>query len=389
MQWPAIVLAVSLCFAVNIRTAAACMYNVRETGFVYLGFESYRLWCYVDQNTPSRTVAEMQRIAEQVLTESSVQFEVIRVDADKTHPALDFFDPNETKSLPAAVLLSPQEAAMPVSMPQLNPDFASSFRSLLIELVHSPLRDELVRQAAENYAVVLLMDGADANRNATAVQAVHRAIESIHRHMEFMPKDITKPPVLVRLPRQHAGRERILMWSLGADETQTQKAHAAVIYGRARWIGPLLKGNQITTELIENILSVVGADCECGLDRRLVRGTILPVKWNEQTDTLVADDLGFDPEDPTVKMEVSQILRLNSTAYPSVPAARRARQQDDAGAAAYDLPIPFVEDTVAAESVLAETGTRVLNSVVAIAALAALTVAAGLLILLRRGAENR
>jgi hypothetical protein len=55
---------------------------------------------------------------------------------------------------------------------------------------------------------------------------------------------------------------------------------------------------------------------------------MLPVRWDEDIQAEAAKTLGFDPENPMVKMEISQILRhslissespQNPNYYPSVP----------------------------------------------------------------------
>jgi hypothetical protein len=54
----------------------------------------------------------------------------------------------------------------------------------------------------------------------------------------------------------------------------------------------------------------------------------------------VAANLGFDPDNPMVMTEVSQILKLRASLYPWSFSKRL-----DKPAALYDLPVPFVEDT--------------------------------------------
>jgi hypothetical protein len=98
-----------------------------------------------------------------------------------------------------------------------------------------------------------------------------------------------------------------------------------------------VKGREITPEALYDILSVVGADCECGLDPRMMRGIGLPVQWNKQTRAVVAADLGFDPDNPMVMTEVAHILKIGATLYP-----RPARA--GAAGAAGDRFVPYVED---------------------------------------------
>jgi hypothetical protein len=131
--------------------------------------------------------------------------------------------------------------------------------------------------------------------------------------MKLMPKLVDKPPVLVVIDSKSLPEERILLWSVGAEVDKINQPCTAVLYGKARLIGPLLKSEQITETTLVNILSIIGADCECGLDRSWILGKSLPVRWDEKIQAQVAKSLGFDPENPMVKMEMSQILRQSPT----------------------------------------------------------------------------
>ena len=125
--------------------------------------------------------------------------------------------------------------------------------------------------------------------------------------------------MLVEVSRGTFSAEKVLLWSLGLEAEDINEPCAAVIYGRARWIGPLMRGEQISANIVANILYVIGADCECGLDRSLMQGTMLPVRWGEEIQAKAAKGLGFDPENPMIKMEINRILRMGASSYPGVP----------------------------------------------------------------------
>ena len=88
------------------------------------------------------------------------------------------------------------------------------------------------------------------------------------------------------------------------------KPHVAVLYGRGRQIGSPFKGEAITESAVFNILSVIGSACECGLERKWVLGAMLPIRWGEKLQSEVVKLLGFNPESPMVKTEISQMLSL-------------------------------------------------------------------------------
>jgi hypothetical protein len=59
---------------------------------------------------------------------------------------------------------------------------------------------------------------------------------------------------------------------------------------------------------------------------------MLPGRWDEKTQTLTAAALGFDPENPMIKLEMSQILRRGTSLYPGVPGgSQRNRDQSKMG----------------------------------------------------------
>jgi hypothetical protein len=69
-----------------------------------------------------------------------------------------------------------------------------------------------------------------------------------------------------------------------------------------------MKGEEITEPNLTGILSIIGADCECGLDVSWTQGTPLPIRWDGKLHAQAAKMLGFDPESPIVKLEASRII---------------------------------------------------------------------------------
>jgi hypothetical protein len=63
-----------------------------------------------------------------------------------------------------------------------------------------------------------------------------------------------------------------------------------------------------TCALPISIVNTIGLNCECGLDRKWMQGTMIPQKWDEDVQKQFADQLGFDPESPAIRIEMSQIL---------------------------------------------------------------------------------
>ena len=314
----------------HMDCAVACRYNVRETGFVDLGAEPYVLCGYVDGNTPADIKTGLQRISDEVLAESNVIVRVIDTDRQKDHPAMKHLDANDAAN-PSAVLISPDGQVLRVSITQpglsaqtmAGEPFEKTFRAALSRILSSPKRRELLLRVSRAYGVVLLIEGPDAGQNEKAKQAALAAIEQVKSQMEFLPKPIAHPPELVVMDSNSLADERILLWSIGLEAKDVNEPHAIIIYGRARWIGPLFKGEQITEDDLAGVLFVIGADCECGFDYRWLQGTMLPAKWDQKTHERAVESLGFDPESPMIKMEIGSIIGrgMGGYAYPGMSPA--------------------------------------------------------------------
>jgi len=251
--------------------------------------------------------------------DSSIRVEIIDTDQQKDHPAMKGLDLWRIQSFPSAVLVSPDGQSLPVPVTKPGQSFKETLWSAIDDILSSPKREEIVQQVSKAYGVVLLIEGADAEQNKKAKVAASGAIEKVSMQMEWMPKPIAHPPVLLTIDSESLAREKILLWSLGLDAEKVSEPYAVVLYGRARWIGPLFKGEQITETDLADVLFVIGADCECGFDYRWLQGTMLPVKWDEKIQARVVESLGFDPENPMIKMEMSRIIGRGFSSYPGVP----------------------------------------------------------------------
>ncbi|MHC4417042.1 MAG: hypothetical protein ACYS18_10740 [Planctomycetota bacterium] len=293
--------------------AVACRYNVRDIGFADLGYESYYLYGYVRQNTPADTTSIFKKTSHAALTESNIKFEIINIDQQQNHPAMKYLHAEKVESFPAAVLVSPYGRTIPVPVAKSGQPFEQSLSAALDNIASSPKREEMLQQASEVLGFILLIEGPEQEKNKKLRDIASNAIEKISMQMKLMPKLVKEPPALIKIDSKSLPKERILLWSIGAEVDKISQPCAAILYGKGRLIGPLLKDEQITETTLVNILSIVGADCECGLDRSWILGKSLPVRWDKKIQAQVAKSLGFEPENPMVKMEMSQILRQSPT----------------------------------------------------------------------------
>ena len=304
---------------VQSQPASACRFNVREVGFVDLQIEPYYLFGYVKDETSEDVASKFKQAVEINLEKSNIVFEIINTDVQEDHPAMKFLDLQQLKSLPATVLVSPDGQSYPLSLAESDRSFEEMLRSDIKEILTSPMREEILRKTIENYAVILLIEGSNTDENQKAKEAASKVIELISSQMDMMPKAISRPPALVVMDSKSFKREKILLWSLALDGIEISEPRAAIIYGRGRWIGPMFRGKEITEDNLANVLFIIGQDCECGLDHRWLQGTMLPARWTDEMQAKVAENLGFDPESPMIKMEMSMIVRRGSYSYPGVP----------------------------------------------------------------------
>ena len=384
--------------------ALACRYNVRETGFVDLGIEPYYLYGYVSKDTPAEITSTFGQVSYAALMDSSIRVEIIDTDQQKDHPAMKLLDLWHVQSFPSAVLVSPDGQSLPVPVTKPGQSFKQTLWSTLDDILSSPKREEIVQQVSKAYGAVLLIEGVDAEENKRAKVAASGAIERVSMQMEMMPKPIAHPPVLIVIDSESLSREKILLWSLGLDAVKVNKTYAAVLYGRARWIGPLFESEEITEINLLSVLFVIGADCECGFDYRWLQGTMLPVRWDEKAQARVAESLGFDPENPMVKMEMSRIIGRGFSSYPGVPfgyqefvveSVNEPVRKDSIGEHILPVqdqntasPASAAVAPVSEESVLAESEPVLQKPLYFIAGLAVFIIAVGLFIVFRAARRN-
>lgn len=312
---------VCCCLALDVYPAYGCRYNVREVGFIDVGIDPYHVFGYVPKETSPEAVSGLRATMDTALIDTNIRFEPVSAGADANRPEMQFVASHKISRFPAAVLVSPDGQSRPIDLAETEGRFEERLSSAMESVLNSPVRQAILRKSAESYGVVLLIEGPVADDNQAAREAVSAAIGRIDEQLEFLPKPIARPPEQVVLDRQSLAREEVLLWSLGLKPQDVNEPCVAVFYARGRWIGPLFKGDAIRVDHLTELLFVIGADCECGLDHRWLQGTMLPAKWDGDLQAKAAESLGFDPENPMVKMEMVSIIRrgMGGFDYPGVP----------------------------------------------------------------------
>ena len=285
-------------------SAFSCRFTVREVGFADVVPQFYHLYCYVDNQTEAGIISAFNQSTFTYFIDTNVKSKVINIDQfGNPHPS-KYFKEWDSEKLPTVVLVSPNDTPIPF----LLPSHKNGIRSLVERIIRSNMRDQIIKAAIQTYGVVLLVEGKNSAENRQAHSAIRVAIEQIKDKIPEMPKPVSELPRIITLSYQKRDQEKILLWSLTGEIELVGGPFAIVLYGRGRQIGPLMEGNQITTANLVNTLSLIGADCECGLDRSTMLGTMIPLKWDQSMQADLVKQLGFDPESPMIKNEISQIL---------------------------------------------------------------------------------
>ncbi len=289
--------------------AFGCRYNVREIGFVDVGVEPYRLFVYVPQAVGTGEIDDLKDTLAAASVDTNLRCEPVPAGVDANHPAWRFLSAHGIDSYPAAVMVSPDGPSRRLLLPADVPSLTEAACLSLEAVLDSPTRRQILEKAADSYGVVLLSEGPQQDRNAAAREAVSAAISYVGEQLEFLPKAIARGPEMVVLDHSSLAGEDTLLWTLGLEPEDVNEPCAAIFYSRGRWIGPLFKGELLTDANLLRVLSIIGADCECGFDHRWLQGTMLPARWDQGLQQKVAASLGFDPESPMVKMEMVSIVR--------------------------------------------------------------------------------
>lgn len=327
LKW--LVAVAACCLAAGTGPAPACQYNVREVGFIDTGIEPYRLIVYLPENVSASGVSDLKEAMAPALADTNIRFEPVTAGTDANQPVMESARAHGISRFPAAVLVSPDGQSMPVALSEKAASLAEAVSTAVQGILDSPTRQEILEKCADSYGVVLLIEGPEPRTNTRARETVSAALRWIDEQSGSLPKPISKPPELVMLDRQSLAREPMLLWTLGLKAEDVNQPYAAVFYGRGRWLGPVFKGEVLTADNLTQLLSVIGADCECSLDHRWLQGTMLPVRWDETLQQKVVQSVGFDPESPMTKAEMVSIVRRSMGGAGAPVATGRAEEASD------------------------------------------------------------
>ena len=301
--------ATALFLIVLSSSVFACRYTVREIGFADFGKDSYQFVLFKDNRISDANAKLFKTISYAALLDANIIVQVIDVQKEKSSPLLKYYKKSKNGDLPNAILVSPEERAKVFNFDSKE-DFTQTVWSLLENIVTSTARDKLVEEIIRSYGVVYFIEGSNHEENLEARKIVDEAIEEIKLVMMSLPKPVHIPPAIITIKASEIESEDVLLWSLGWEAVDKSKPAVALIYGRGRRMGPMLSGENIKADVVKNMLRFIGEDCECGLDRSWMLGTMVPIRWDSKLKAAVLKQYGFDADNPMVISEMSQILSV-------------------------------------------------------------------------------
>jgi hypothetical protein len=286
--------------------ALACRFNVRDVGFVDLDSSVYKLFLFVPNDTPPADIDSLKSIAFATYLDSNVKAGVLTYDsADKV--GIGKFLP-QIRDRAQAVLVSPDEKrTVSVEITSKDQPLSVSAWDGLESVFDSPRRNAVLSKVYERYGVVLIVEGENVSENMRIRKMAESVVKSITGKMDRLEKEISEPPVIELITAKEFAGEKAFLWSLGITETY-ETPQVVVLYGRGRIIGPVLHNERLDERALEAIVNTIGLNCECGLDRKWMQGQMIPLKWDDDVQKRIAKQLGFDPESPAIRLEMSQIL---------------------------------------------------------------------------------
>jgi len=282
-----------LILTLTYTSTKACKYTIREIGFSTLSKVTYVIYRVNEKSSffPNQL--------EQNFSESNIKGFGLGLMEDEANPIVRFAI-DQKLTLPAYVLAAPDGRMI-----------ALAGNSIENSTLYSPVRNQLVLELPEIYATVLLVEGKNGLENQLAQEKVEKTCDRVLNIMPNMPKQVEKGPKMIVISGDEFEQEKVLLWSLGLN-TMPDHPTAFVIYGKGRIMGERVDYQNINNDQVYKLLSIIGADCECGLDRKWMLGYQIPLNWPKETRQNLSDILGFDVDNPMVLTEMSRILAIEN-----------------------------------------------------------------------------
>uniref|UniRef100_UPI0032180E64 hypothetical protein n=1 Tax=uncultured Draconibacterium sp. TaxID=1573823 RepID=UPI0032180E64 len=279
--------------------ATACRFTVREIGFSILSQDIYTL-AVIDAHANPKD--EYWQKYHQQNKDCNIRLEILHPENDSEHPVV-VAAKDKRLSFPATVLVSPNRRVFVLK----DSDFSHNYS----RVINSFLRERMRRQYPDVFAVVFWIQGKDATLNEIFAKKVEQECADIENIIPSMPKLVKHGPVAMKVSSNDFLEESLLLWSLGV-ETQPEEPIAFVLYGRGRIMGEALNYTQVMDGGLYKYMSMIGADCECGLDKKWMLGNQIPLLWDKVLREYLAKVVDVDVDNPMILAEMSRILAKES-----------------------------------------------------------------------------
>ncbi len=284
-------------FGFSITYCQACRYTIREIGFSALSKVNYVIY-RVDVDNSRQLDQEVKS-----LIKSNVNWRGLSLKNDTEHPVINYAK-SKNLNLPAYILADINNNFLLIEETKPN-------TKLKEVLLYSKTQERLQKILPINYATVLLLESSDKNANEKAISNILKSCERITNIMPNMPKQVDVGPEITIIPKENFNDEKVLLWSLGINKIPDSPV-AFILYGKGRIMGDVIKFQDIISDKLYKLLSIIGADCECGIDKKWMLGKQIPLDWQNKTRQDLANRLGFDVDNPMVLNEMSRILAIEN-----------------------------------------------------------------------------
>ena len=194
--------------------AFPCEYNIRDAGFVNLDDTPYRLYFFIDDKTPAKSIEVFKEESRRVINGSNILPVIVHISRDRDHKAMEHYRFWDFQDPPTFILTSPDQRTLPA--------------------VSSSVREEILAHIVKAYAVLILIEGPNPEENRSAFEKITQASRKINSVMSQMPKRIENPPHIIVFPKNRTMGEKIFLWSLDLNTEDMDRARIAILFGRGR-----------------------------------------------------------------------------------------------------------------------------------------------------------
>lgn len=290
----------AVAYLAHAAVALACQYTVRDIGFV-------------DLRGPEYSIVIRGDVDERIKQDAAVELNWL---ADSN--ARSTFRPGNVSGWVVEIVdrdgrvlrMGDSESARPSAPDPATLD-AEWIGRIVRERFESPALKAIRDGAADTFAQILVVEGADLAERSRANEMARQATTALRRIEPMLPRPLAKPVGRISVAADRRATETMLLWALGLDSLPLERSALAVIYGRGKLAGRVLAAEEGDGRELLAQLALVGESCECETDRRWAEEPVLPGYWPQDFRRRASDGLGFDPDSPLVRAEVVRIVGRN------------------------------------------------------------------------------